>query len=148
MGASFSFALYFVMTQYLFRQEGFVNGLIWPRLGSALAVAVLLFHPGIRSKVIHSLRPLSVKMRSTWLANQVLGAVGFVGQQYVISIPGVSVALISALQSMQYVFILLFATAVSLFRPRLLREHITFSIIVQKILALLCISVGLYFVSI
>lgn len=148
IGASLSFALYFVMTQYLFRQQGFMNGLVWPRLGSAFVVLMLFVNRRIRSKMLHSLRPLSKRLRGTWLANQALGALGFVGQQYVISIPGVSVALISALQSMQYVFILTFATILSFFKPVLLKEQITPAVIAQKLLALLCIGVGLYFVAV
>ncbi|MBI4090574.1 MAG: hypothetical protein HY422_00970 [Candidatus Komeilibacteria bacterium] len=148
IGASLSFALYFVLTQYLFRQQGFVNGLVWPRLGSAFVVLLLFFNKHIRTMMVQSLQPLSRKMRGTWLANQALGALGFVGQQYVISIPGVSVALISALQSMQYVFILLFASSLSFFKPQLLREYISPAIIVQKLLALAFIAVGLYFVSV
>lgn len=148
IGASLSFALYFVLTQYLFRQQGFINGLVWPRLGSAFVVMLLFFNKNIRTLMIQSLQPLSRRLRGTWLANQALGALGFVGQQYVISIPGVSVALISALQSMQYVFILIFASSMSFFKPQLLREYISPAVIVQKLLALVFIGVGLYFVAV
>jgi drug/metabolite transporter (DMT)-like permease len=147
-GASFSFALFFVLTQYLFRTEGFINGIVWPRLGSLVALVFLFSYPEVRKLMRESLRHLSKRMKTLWVASQALGAIGFVGQQYVISIPKVSVALVSALQSVQYVFILVFATLVSFFKPKLLQEHISTAVIVQKVAALICIGIGLYFVAI
>ncbi len=147
LAASFSFALFFVLTQILFRQQGFLNGIVWPRLGSALALLFLFSFRSVREKMRQSLQHLSFRLRSTWLIAQGLGAIGFLGQQYVISLPGVRVALVSALQSVQYVFILVFATLLSFLKPKLLSEQVSPRVILQKVLALISIAIGLYYVS-
>ena len=147
LAASFSFALFFVLTQFLFSEQGFVNGIVWPRLGSGFAVIFLLAFPRVRRLMADSLKPLSGHVRALWLSSQGLGALGFLGQQYVISIPHVSVALVSALQAVQYVFILIFAVLMSRFRPSLLRESMSIGIVAQKIAALCIIGIGLYFIA-
>ncbi len=148
LAASLSFSLFLVLTQYLSREEGFMNSLVWPQLGTAVALVFLAFSKSIRASIANSLKPLSFRMKVIWLASQGLGAIGFVGQRYVISFPHVSVALVSALQSFQYVFILLFAALITFFKPKLLQEHISAPVILQKIAALIFIGIGLYFVAI
>jgi len=86
-------------------------------------------------------------LRGGWLTNQGLGALGFLGQAYAISIPGVSVALVSALQSVQYALILIFATLLSVFQPKMIKEYISAKVITQKVFALIFIAIGLYFVA-
>ncbi|OGY91378.1 MAG: hypothetical protein A3B30_02525 [Candidatus Komeilibacteria bacterium RIFCSPLOWO2_01_FULL_52_15] len=147
LGASVSFALFFVLSQYLFRSQGFLNGIVWPRLGTAIALIVLFTNEPIRKKMLDSLRHLSFRMRSIWVTSQCLGAVGFVGQQYAISLPNVSVALVSALQSTQYVYILIMATLMTVFRPKLLKEHLSWRVLLMKLVALGSIGAGLFFVS-
>ncbi len=146
-GASLSFAAFFVLTQYLFRNHGFLNGIVWPRLGSAFSIILLLAFPEIRRKMKSGLQTLSFQVRGVWLASQGLGALGFLGQQYTISIPGVSVALISALQGIQYVFILVLTTILSFAHPQLLKEYISAHVIIQKIFAVVCIGIGMYFIA-
>lgn len=146
LAASLSFAIFFVLMQYIFRQQGFINGIVWPRLGSFFALLYLFAFPNIRKMMRYSLSHLSLKLRAGWLFNQSLGAIGFLGQQYVISIPGVSVALVSALQSIQYAFILIFATGLSLFQPKILQEVITPKVIIQKVLAFVAIGIGLFLI--
>jgi len=53
LGASLSFALFFVLTQLIFRHHGFINGIVWPRLGSALSLVFLFAFPDIRTQGPH-----------------------------------------------------------------------------------------------
>ncbi len=147
LGASFSFAVFFVLNQYIFRNYGFINGMVWPRLGTALSLVYLLSKADVRHQMATILKPLSFRLQSVWIVSQGLAAIGFLGQSYVISIPGVRVAMVSALQSVQYAFILVLATALSAFKPELLREHVSRVIIMLKLGSLICIGIGLYLVS-
>lgn len=147
LAASLSFALLFVLTQYLFREQGFVNGILWPRIGSLLSIVAILFHPAVRRKLQSSVSGISFKYKSLWLTNQSFSAVGFLGQQFAISLPGVSVALVTALLGVQYSFLLIFATLLSFFRPHILREQVKPAIIVQKVVAIILIAIGLYLIA-
>jgi len=147
LGASFSFAVFFVLTQYLFREQGFINGIIWPRAGSLLVVIAFLSVPGIRRQFVESITSVSRSVRLAWLGNQGLAVTGFVGQAFAISLPGVSVALVAALQSVQYALILIYASLLSIFQPRLMKEYLSTKVIIQKVLSLVLIGIGLYIVT-
>lgn len=145
--AAASFALFFVLSQYVSRQIGLINGIVWPRLGTALALVILLFIPSVRLSMSESLHHLSIKLRAAWLGNQFLAGVGFLGMLYTIYLPGVSVTLVTALQSVQYAFILILASLVSVRKPHLFVEQVSAVILTQKISALALITLGLYFIS-
>lgn len=147
LAASLSFAAVFVLSQFLFREQGFINGMIWPRLGSVLMIIVLLAYKPIRDSLRKSFSDVSLRNKSLWLTNQSFNALGFVGQQYAISLPGVSVALVTALLGVQYSFVLIFATILSFVLPSILKERIAPKVIVQKIIAILLIAIGLYFAA-
>lgn len=56
------------------------------------------------------------------------------------------VSLISALESTQPFFVLLYATIISIFAPKILKEEIKGSIILLKIIAILCMFIGAYLI--
>ena len=72
---------------------------------------------------------------------------GVFGQPLAILLPGVSVAVVTALLGVQYSFVLIFATLLSLRMPTLLHEKVSSNTIIQKVLAIGLIAVGLYLVS-
>ncbi|MEK7584143.1 MAG: hypothetical protein AAB490_02780 [Patescibacteria group bacterium] len=147
LGSSLSFAALFVVTQYIFYAHGFINGVVWPRLGAAIAIAVVLAKPEVQRALRESFSGISGKQRAVWFTNQGFNAVGFLGQLYAISLPGVSVALVTALLGVQYSFVLIFATLLSLRMPTLLHEKVSSRTIIQKICAIILIAFGLYLVS-
>jgi hypothetical protein len=78
--------------------------------------------------------------------NQVIGSTGFLLQNYAIFLG--SVVLVNALQGAQYAFILIISTILALIRPKLLKETFSLRILTQKVLAVIFIAVGLYFITI
>lgn len=79
------------------------------------------------------------------LGAQGLGALAFVLQNYAISFG--SVAIINALQGVQYAFLLLFAWLLTLFYPKIIKEDISKKILWKKIGAIVLISLGLYWLA-
>lgn len=148
VGAACSFAVFYILTQYLFRHQGFLNGMVWPRLGSMVYILVLFLVPRVRYQMRESVKSVSHQVQGAWFVNQVLAAIGFLSQQYVISLPGVSIALVTAMQGVQYSFLLLFTTICTFIRPTLIREFIAPRVLLQKLLAIGCIVIGLYFITI
>lgn len=135
------FAAFYTASKYIFTQETFINGFLWPRLG-ALAVALLLL---LSKKTREDLR----KTRSSahggawgiFLLGQTSGALSFILINYAISLA--SVTLINALQGTQYTFVFLLALILAFKFPKLLKEKLTASVILQKTLALLLIATGI-----
>lgn len=145
--ASLAFAIFFLLTRFIFDAHNFVDGLVWPRVGTLVVLIVLLFFHHNRELLIRKFRKLSPKLRFGIISNQGLAAIGFLGQQYAIDLGG-SLSLITALQGIQYAFILIFAAIATWKFPKMIEEKISKKIIIQKVLALGLIIIGLYFISI
>ncbi len=146
LGAGLFFGLFFVGTKYLYTHQPFFSGFIWMRLGSFIAVLFLLIRNDYRKKIFKSLFNLKQKGRIIFLINQLIAAVGFLLQNYAVSLA--SVALVSALQGVEYAFLLIFGALLSLFFPQIVKENISKAVIIQKAIAIILISLGLYFIAI
>jgi hypothetical protein len=57
------------------------------------------------------------------------------------------VAIINAMQGIQYAFLLVFGIFFTVFFPKILKEDISKKIIYKKVLAILLIAIGLYLIS-
>ncbi len=145
LGAAFYFALYFVLAKFVYTYLGFINGFIWIRIGGFLMALFFLFSKEVRSQVFVKLKPSGLKTTVIFLGNQIAGGLGSFLQNWAIALtPLVFVAFINALQGLQYVFLLLFTILFSLKLPSLLKEEFSKKIIIQKIVAILLISGGLF----
>lgn len=142
--ASLVFALFFVGTKYLYGGQSFFSAFIWIRIGTFLFSMALLIPKKIRAEIFKGLKRLHDKKSVLFFSNQALAAVGFLLQNYAVFLG--SVALVSALQGVQYSFLLVLGGLISVFFPKLLHENISRGVVIQKIVAVLLISAGLYFI--
>ena len=138
------FSLFFVGSKYLFNNQEFLSSFMWIRLGSFLAVLLFLLSKKSRKEIFKNIKKLKGKNKLIFLSNQGLAAVGFFLQNYAIFLG--SVALVNALQGVQYVFLLFLASLFTIFYPKVIKEKISKFIIIQKIAAIILISFGLYFI--
>ncbi len=139
------FSLFFIGSKYLYSQQGFMSGFIWIRLGTFIAVLFLLINKKQRQDIFKSIKSLAKdKGRFLFLGNQGLAAMGSFLQNYAIALG--SVVLVNALQGVQYVFLLILGAIITVFRPKAIKENISRSIIIQKIIAIILIGLGLYFI--
>jgi drug/metabolite transporter (DMT)-like permease len=145
--AALFFALYWVGTKYSFNNQEFFSALIWIRLGSFLAVLVLIFRKKDREEIKKDLIKSNQKKQNKFifLGTQGLAAVGSILQNYAVALG--SVVLVMSLQGLQYAFILVFSSLLSLFLPKIIKENQSAKIVVQKIMAILLIGMGLYLIS-
>lgn len=141
-----------VLTKYVYNQTKFLTGFIWTRAGSLLAVILLLLIPANFQAVKNSLKNNkknksgAKKTGGMFLMGQAAGGASAILQQYAIFLG--SVTLVQAMQGMQYVFVFIFAMLLSIFLPKILREDLTKEILIQKIIGILLIIIGLYFVAV
>jgi|AntRauTorcE11897_2_1112592.scaffolds.fasta_scaffold19395_2 drug/metabolite transporter (DMT)-like permease len=143
--AGIFFALFFIGSKEAFNNQEFFSAFIWIRGGSFLFVLFLLFHYRSRKEIFKNIKVLKTKKGSLFVANQGLAAGGFLMQNYAISLT--SVALVNALQGVQYVFIIIIGVVATLFYPKFLTENISKPIIIQKLFAVILIAFGLYLIA-
>ena len=138
--AALFFAIYYVMTKFIFLHQSFVNGLIWIRLGSALTAAFLLIPSGFRRRIFKKTRTIEKKTLKIFFSARALGLMA--GLLIYLAIYLGSVTLVNALQGTQYLFLLFLAFVLFKKIPSL-REQFDKKVLVQKIIAIILISLGL-----
>lgn len=141
------FALFWVGSKHVFNTQEFLSGFIWIRVGSFLAAASLLITKKNRRDISRDLKKSGKKDENklAFFTTQGLAATGSIMQNYAVSLASVSI--VTALQGLQYAFLLAMSGVVSLFFPKILKEKNNKQILIQKILAVALISLGLYFLA-
>lgn len=146
--AAIFFALYFISAKFVYSSQPFISGFIWTRIGAFLMALIFLFSREVREDIK---KPKAIQGK-TWLIffpNEAASAGAFLLQNWAIALaPVVYLGIINALEGVKYVFVLIFATLISLKFPKILKEEISKSILFQKIIAILLISGGLILLSI
>ena len=140
------YSLFFIGSKYVYNSQLFLSGFIWVRLGSFLAVLFLLINYKNRKAIGESVKKLfKGNGKVLFFGNQSLAAVGFLLQNYAISLG--SVVLVNSLQGVQYVFLLILGVIITILKPQAIKENISRSVIIQKIFAIILIFLGLYFIA-
>ncbi|PIP67385.1 MAG: hypothetical protein COV79_03260 [Parcubacteria group bacterium CG11_big_fil_rev_8_21_14_0_20_41_14] len=140
--AALIFAISYVIAKYVYDELGFVNGFIWSRMGGFLMALSFLALPKARRGIFN--QPKQKNQGSTvalFFTGQVAGALGFVLVNYAISLA--SVSLVNAMQGAQYAFLLIMIILIAKKFPKLMSEKLTGAVLVQKIFAIILISIGI-----
>lgn len=143
--SALSYAVYFVAAKYGYLAQPFASAFIWNRIGAALFVLVFLIRSSDRRQIMEAFKKKDPnKNKFLVVFNQLLGSAGFILQNYAIFLG--SVSLVNALQGVQYGFLLFISSVLAILSPRLLKETFSWKIFLQKLLAILIIGFGLYFI--
>ena len=148
LGCALVYAIFFIATKYAYNHHNFLSSFIWIRMGSFLAALLMIVRKKDRRQILGSLRSghsSKPKNQFVIIGNQALGAFAFVLQNYAISFG--SVAIFNALQGVQFGFLLIFGWLFTIFNPRMIKENISRQVVIPKIVAIVLISVGLYFLT-
>lgn len=146
--SAFSYSVYFLLTKYTYSAQPFTSAFLWNRLGAVIFVLLFLINLKDRKIILKIIKTPRKNKNNKFLVfvGQFFGATGFILQNYAISLG--SVALVNAAQGMQYALLLIISTFLALASPKLLKETFSWKIFLQKMLAVLIIGVGLYFIVI
>lgn len=141
------YSLYFIGAKHAFNNFDFFNVFLWTRVGAFLLVIFFLISKKTRKAAFNIFKS---KKKQTGgylvLINQGLGSLGFVLQNYAISLG--PVAIINAMQGFQYALILILGFIFSIFFPKIIKEDFSRPVLIKKSLAILIIALGLYLISI
>jgi len=142
--AALFFGLSYVLTKDVYNHQPFVSGFIWTRLGAFIIVLLPMLLPTNRHDLLHPGQDQGMeKAKGRFLLGQGCGGASAVLIQYAISIT--SVSLVQALQGSQYVFVFLMVFIATFYFPKFLTEKMNKHIIIQKVMAILLIGLGIYY---
>ena len=141
LAAAFLMGASYVLLKGLFGYQPFISSFVWTRVGTFLAALSLLIPSVSRRAIIHSTKALRVKTTGLFIFNKALGGVTYLLLNFAFFLG--SVTLVNAMQGVQYLFLFLFTVILSRFFPKVLKEELTTSVVVQKLAAILIITAGL-----
>jgi drug/metabolite transporter (DMT)-like permease len=139
--AAILFALSLTLTKYIFTETNFVSGLIWTRVGFLAVSLGFLVSRRTRRQILNAPRETTVGNKFLYYGARASGGAAGLLQNYAISLG--SVTLVNALQGSQYAFLLLLTIFLSRYFPKILKEKISSLILIQKISAIVLITIGL-----
>ena len=139
------------MNKSFYSHDNFWDVYIWTRMGAFLGVLTFFLIPQWRKKIVSSLakfkNPQKEHQQSAviYVSARITGGIGSAVKEGAASIA--SVTIINALVSTEYVFIFIMGLLFSLRFPRIFQEKRDAKNIVQKILAIILITIGIVLVS-
>lgn len=145
------FASYFATVKYIYSFfSPFLAAFAYNRLGVGIIAFVLLIFVLLKSPTrTPKNKKQSSKQRTAWIIisvfiiSKALAMVALLLQNYAISLG--SVTIVNALQGTQYLFLLILAVAISKWWPKIYKEELVQSVLLQKIFGIVCIAIGLIF---
>lgn len=147
--AAFLFALTFALSKFVYMTQPFWSGYIWIRIGGFFMAMVFFLFWGVRNELLKTGIKLPKKTFGILIFNQAGGAGANILQNWAVALaPLAYVAIINALQGVQYVFLFIFTILLSWKFPKILKEEVTRKAISQKVIAILLICGGLAILAI
>lgn len=150
IASAFFYSLFFISTKYAYNYQSFLSSFLWIKLGGLLVSLLFLLDTKSRKEIISSFkrkkRSSAGPKKSFIIFNQGLGALASIIQSYAVFLG--PVAIINALQGVQYAFLLILGIIFSIFFPKILKEDISPKVLTKKIIAILFIIIGIYFIAI
>ena len=138
--AALFFATSYGLTKAVFLQTSFLNGFIWIRVGTLLCVIFVFFVPRLRKAILESSRGLSSRLTALFFVDKGISAIAHIILNYALKLG--SVAIVNALQAVEYAFIFLLALGLSFFCPRIFYESLAPKHIIPKMIGIALVSCG------
>jgi len=143
VAAAVFFAAYYVLMKYIYLNQPFIGSFVWSRLGSFLGVLLMLFVPGWRYLIFKQQKNTKTpKNLIFFLIIRLLAAAAFIMINYAISLG--NVAIINALQGVQYLFLFVIILLIANKFPKMLNEQLGGGVLLQKLIGTLMVGLGLY----
>lgn len=138
--AAFFFALSYGLTKAVFLKTSFLNGFIWIRVGTLICVIFVFLMPRFRKCILESSRGFSTRLTALFFIDKGISALAHVALNYAVKLG--SVAIVNALQAVEYAFIFVLVSGLSYFFPKIYRESLAPKHLVPKIMGIALVSLG------
>jgi len=137
------FASYYVLIKFIYIEQPFIGSFVWSRLGTFLGCIVILFVPSWKKLIAeHQKNARQPKNLAFFLAVRIVAALAFIMLNWAISLG--SVAMVNALQGVQFLFLIIIVLIISSKYPHILKEELGRGVLAQKFIGVVLISIGLY----
>lgn len=137
------FSCYYVLIKYIYAEQPFLGSYIWTRMGSFLGALLLIAIPRNWPIIFaKETRKSTIKNFPFFISVRLTAVAAFILLNYAISLG--EVALVNALQGVQYVFLILIIAFLSRAYPKILKEEVGREVLVQKLIGVFLVGVGLY----
>jgi drug/metabolite transporter (DMT)-like permease len=144
--AALVFAVSFVLAKQVYLEQNFIFGFVWSRFGGFIAALAILLIPSQRQAIFHQPKQQGTGNTTLlFLIGQIAGALGFVLVNYAIFLA--SVSLVNAMQGAQYAFLLIMIAFLGRKFPKILSEKLSGGVLIQKVIAIILISVGIVMIA-
>lgn len=143
MAAAVFFAIYYVLIKYIYTYQPFIGGFVWSRLGSFVGVILMLFVPDWRRIIFAQQKGAKTpKNLFFFLIIRLWAAAAFIMINWAISLG--NVAIVNALQGVQYLFLFIIILLISNKFPKMLNEQLGGGVFLQKLIGTIMVCLGLY----
>lgn len=141
--SGFMFAVTNILIKFMYSKMDFWTTLVWLGLGQVIASLLILLFKKHRTNFIKSIKSLKPKIAGALVANESIAVIARIFYNYALLLGPVS--LVYVLSGTSSFFVLLYAILFSVFLPKLVKEDIGKKVLLTKIIAIILIFIGLYF---
>ena len=143
--AGLFFSSNYVLTKYLYNFGNYFTIFFWTRMGGVLSALLIFLLPQARNLIKTDWRKPKKQKGLLVLAIQIAGGAGVMMQSYALKLA--SATLVNALQAIQYALVFILALFLGSKIP-ILKESQQSQQIIPKIIAIILVALGLYFLTI
>ncbi len=143
--ATFLIAVYYIMTKYVFLNQDFINNFLMVRIGTLCGALSLLLMKDYRREFMFAFFKLKNNVKSLILGDRMLDLVALALVSMAVMTGPVSI--ISSLEGVQSLFTLFIVIFISIKFPKTLKEEIGGKTLVYKLLAIILMVAGIYFIG-
>lgn len=141
--AALLFSSYYILIKFIYLHQPFLGSYVWTRMGSFLGALFLITMAGNRRIIFAKERRQStIKSFPFFISVRLVAVAAFILLNYAIFLG--EVALINAIQGVQYAFLILIIAFLSQAYPKIIKEEIGREVLVQKLIGVFLIGIGLY----
>lgn len=139
--AGFFFAVFYVLSDYLYEKQSFISAFVWMRTGSFGGALFLLVLPKIRKSIFDNAKKVKAKGLGLLVANKTIAGFAFLLLNYALSLE--NSLIINSLQGVQYAFLFILTLFLTIKLPAVIKEENTFPFLITKITGIGLIILGI-----
>lgn len=138
--AALFFAVTYFLTKIVFLNAAFLNGFIWIRVGTLLCALGVFIMPTTRRHILEGVGGFSGRLTALFVFNKGISALAHIALNYAIKLG--TVAIVNALQAIEYAFIFVLTAGLSYFFPQVFYESLALKTLAPKLAGIALVSGG------
>lgn len=146
--AGFLYSADYVLLKVIYSNINFMSGFVWRGIFLFLLAMILLIKRKNRKEIFEKKGSIAKdkKNQKIFLATQACGGMGTILQSFAIFLSPVAfLPIVNALRGLQYVFLFVLTLFFTFFFPKTLKEKVSKKALTQKIISIILIIFGLFF---